>query len=299
LKNTVLTGLALMAFAGNSVLCRLALGEGLIDAAGFTSIRLLAGAIMLIFICLISLQRQKTEDTFYQPELIQLKGAVLLFVYAICFSYAYLILDTGTGALILFGSVQLTLITLTIINGKRPTVLECIGLALSFTGLLNLLMPTLGTPTLLGFVLMAISGISWALYTAAGQGSKNPMFETCKNFICCVPLVVVLNFFSFQPNLWTSQGVILAILSGAITSGIGYAIWYAVLPQLSALQAGVVQLLVPVVATLGGVVVLSEDFTARLLLALVLVTSGVLLVLKAKSQSLVKASDVRCDSTTK
>ena len=159
MKTLVLTSFALLAFAGNSVLCRIALGEGKIDAAGFTSIRLLAGAITLLF--LISSKQSGTFRQVIKPQIRQFKGAVLLFVYAIAFSYAYLQLDTGTGALILFGAVQLTLLFSSFVAGKRPSWLEWIGVILSFSGLVYLLLPAWGTPSLLGFVLMFISGLAW------------------------------------------------------------------------------------------------------------------------------------------
>lgn len=271
----VLTGLALLAFAGNSVLCRLALGGGLMDAAGFTSVRLVAGALTLAILCWVSTKNRFKWNRLFKPEFKNAKGAALLFTYAVSFSYAYVILDTGTGALILFGAVQITLLVASFVSGKRPILLEWLGLLLSFVGLVYLLFPAWGTPTLAGFVLMALSGLAWGLYTLVGKGSENPLLDTSKNFIWCTPLIVVLSLFTFQPNLWTSQGIILAAVSGALTSGLGYAIWYAVLPKLSLSQAGVLQLMVPVLAAMGGVLFAAEVLTIRLMVSAALVLGGI------------------------
>ncbi len=282
----LLTVLALLAFAGNSVLCRVALGGSLIDASGFTALRLLAGALTLLLLCWVSQKQGPALRDLFKPGIRHTQGAVLLFVYALSFSFAYMILDTGPGALILFGAVQLTLLAVSLFAGKRLIILEWLGVLLSFLGLIYLLLPTWGTPSFLGFILMALSGLAWGLYTVAGQGSKNALLETTKNFIWSVPLLVVLSLFSFQPNLWTTVGVFLAILSGALTSGIGYAIWYSVLPQLSTSQAGVLQLLVPILAAIGGVVFASEDLTLRLIVASFLVLSGIYLVIIGSRKSL-------------
>ncbi len=279
MKTILLTSLALLAFAGNSVLCRLALGGGLIDAAGFTSVRLLAGAITLVILSLLISKQSGKLVLLFKPSIRQFKGAVWLFTYTICFSYAYLVLDTGTGALILFGVVQLTLLVANFIAGKRLVFIEWLGLLMAFGGLVYLLLPAWGTPTLSGFLLMVLSGLAWGLYTLAGKGSASPLLETSKNFIGCIPLITVLGLISFEPSLWTKQGLILAVLSGALTSGVGYAIWYAVLPKLSLAQAGVLQLLVPVLAALGGVLFAAEVLSVRLMVSATLVLGGIYLVI--------------------
>ena len=281
MKTIVLTSLALFAFAGNSVLCRLALGSGLMDAAGFTSVRLLAGALTLALLFLVSSNQKNAFSQLFKLKNQQFKCAILLFTYAIAFSYAYLQLDTGTGALILFGAVQLTLLFSSFVAGKRPSWLEWFGVALSFFGLFYLLQPAWGTPSLRGFVLMFISGLAWGLYTLAGKSSNNSLLETSRNFIWCIPWLIVLNLFSFQPNLWTSQGLFLAVISGVLTSGVGYSIWYAVLPKLTTTQAGVLQLLVPVLAAFGGVLFAAEVLTLRLLISAALVLGGIYLVILA------------------
>lgn len=279
MKITLYTFLALLAFAGNSILCRLALGGGLIDAAGFTTVRLFSGAITLAVLWVISSRQQYALKPLFKFEYRQSIGAVLLFTYAICFSYAYVILDTGSGALVLFGTVQLTLLLAGFIRGKKPAWLEWFGVLLSFFGLVYLLYPAWGTPSLLGFALMTVSGMAWGFYTLAGKGSKSPLLETSRNFIGCIPLIIVFGLFTFKPTLWTSSGLILAVISGAVTSGVGYAIWYAVLPKLSTPQAGVLQLLVPILAALGGVVFAGEILTNRLIWSAVWVLGGVYLVI--------------------
>lgn len=278
MKTIVLTAFALLAFAGNSVLCRLALGESLIDPAGFTAIRLIAGAITLAFICIIILNNKGQKLSLFKPSIKQVKGSILLFIYAISFSFAYVVLETGAGALILFGSVQLTLFISSFLVGNRPRFVEWLGLMVSFSGLLYLLLPTWGTPNLFGFVLMVISGVAWGLYTLAGKGSTYPLIDTCRNFNGCLPLIIVLSLFTFQLNMWSSYGMLLAVISGALTSGVGYAVWYTVLPHLSVVQAGVLQLLVPILAAIGGIVFVSEALTAQLLIAALLVLGGVYLV---------------------
>lgn len=249
------------------------------DAAGFTAIRLVAGAATLaLFIVFLHQGPQGTGALFrFNPR--AWLGAVLLFVYALSFSAAYLLLETGSGALILFGSVQLTMLLAGFLSGQRPGLLEWLGVLLAFSGLIYLMVPAVGTPTLLGFVLMSISGVAWGFYTWAGKGSAQPLLDTGKNFIMTVPLVLVMCLVSFQPNLWTAQGVFLAVVSGALTSGVGYAIWYAVLPELKTSQAGVVQLMVPIIAAMGGVVFAGETMTSRLIMASALVLGGVYVVM--------------------
>lgn len=288
MKKILLTSLALLAFAGNSVLCRLALGEGLIDAAGFTTVRLLSGALTLMLLMVFFDKQSATSVKAFQPSGRSWLGALLLFVYAIGFSYAYVILETGMGALILFGAVQLTLLLASFFSGQRPGWWEWLGVLLAFSGLIYLMLPAWGSPNLLGFVLMTFSGLAWGLYTLAGQGSVLPLQETTKNFIYSVPWVVLLCLISFQPNLWISNGLWLAITSGALTSGVGYAIWYAVLPELKTSQAGVVQLLVPIIAAIGGVVFAGEALTVRLIVASLMVLGGVYVVMLAAARKSLK-----------
>jgi len=238
MKTVLFTSLALLAFAGNSILCRLALGDQAIDAASFTWIRLLSGVLFLIVILKI----------VNRPDVSVSKGSwkasFMLFVYAICFSLAYISLDTGMGALILFAAVQVTIIMIGLLSGNRLYFIEWLGTVVAFLGFIYLVLPGLSAPPLIGFILMSIAGVAWGFYTLAGKGSKYPLSDTTYNFIRTLPFVVVLVLITIQNSNLTSEGIVLAIISGGITSGIGYTVWYVALNGLSAIQAAVLQLLV-------------------------------------------------------
>ena len=290
IKIIACTTFALLAFAANSVLCRLALDENAIDAASFTVIRLISGIIVLISAVIISDKssqsstkqdtKQSTETKTSQKS--KSKGswlsAAMLFIYAVAFSFGYISLDTGTGALILFGAVQITMILAAMLSGSKLHFSEIIGLIIAFSGFVYLIIPTVATPSLTGFVLMTISGVAWALYTLKGKASKSPLNDTAYNFLKTSPFVLALIVFGFSNAHITIEGAILAVLSGAIASGVGYLIWYIALAGISVTQAAVVQLFVPVLAALGGVVFSSELITFRLINASVLVLGGVLIV---------------------
>lgn len=265
----------MIAFAANSVLCRLALGTHAIDAAAFTLLRLLSGAVVLFFITLLPTSGQPASKGSWS-------SALMLFLYAVSFSYAYLSLDTGTGALLLFGAVQITMITLSLFSGSRMHVAEWIGVVIAFTGFVYLVLPGITTPSALGFMLMTVAGIAWGIYTLKGRRSKNPLADTAYNFIRTMPLVLVLSFFTFSNMYYTQDGVVLALISGGITSGIGYTIWYIALGGLSVVQAAVLQLSVPVIAALGGVIFIAEAITLRLVLSALLVLGGILIVVLGK-----------------
>ncbi len=266
------TALALVAFAANSVLARMALEDGTIDAGGYTIVRLLSGATVLLV--LVGLDQRSTNVTT--------KGSwaagLMLFVYAITFSYAYISLDTGTGALILFGAVQITMILVALFRGYRPSPAEWAGLVLAFAGFVYLMLPGISTPSALGFLLMTVSGIAWGLYTLQGRRSKNPLADTAYNFLRTVPLVLVVLVITFADSNYSMRGVLLAVLSGGIASGLGYTMWYTALGGLSFTQAAVLQLLVPVIAAAGGVIFVSEAITWRLTVSAVLILTGILLV---------------------
>jgi len=270
-KTIIFTALALTAFAANSVLCRLALGDRTIDASGFTVVRLLSGAIVLFLIIKVKKKSGITTKGSWSASL-------MLFLYAITFSFAYITLDTGTGALILFGSVQITMILLSILSGNRLHITEWLGLVISFLGFLYLVLPGITTPSLPGFLLMTVAGIAWGIYTLKGRGSTSPLIDTAYNFLRTIPFVSILAVLTFNQMSYSSTGILLAVLSGAIASGIGYAIWYSALRGLSTAQAAVVQLLVPVIAALGGVIFVSEAITLRLTLSAILILGGILLV---------------------
>ena len=278
-----LTLLALVAFAANSVLCRLALGAGSIDAVSFTVIRLVAGALMLLAI--VALGRGREASSPSQPKGGAWRPPLLLFVYAICFSLAYISLDTGTGAVILFGTVQLTIILAALATGDRLHSFEWAGIAIAFGGLVYLMWPALSTPTLSGFVLMTLAGVAWGGYTLLGKGSQQPLRDTRDNFCRTWPWILGLlalalgwRWSSWEHWQLTVEGVFWASLSGALASGLGYTLWYMALRGLSATQAAVGQLTVPVIAALGGVVFVGERLGLRLVIALVLILGGIGLV---------------------
>ncbi len=286
IKIIACTIFALLAFAGNSVLCRLALDANTIDAASFTSIRLLSGIIILIIAVTLSKQPIQKPQITNQNET-HSKGswlsASMLFIYAVTFSYGYISLDTGTGALILFGAVQITMIIVSMISGNRLHFSEWIGLLLAFSGFVFLIVPSLSTPSLTGFILMTASGIAWGAYTLAGRHSTQPLVDTAYNFLRTTPFIVLLLIFTLQDYNITPEGVLLAALSGALASGIGYAVWYIALGGLSVTQAAVVQLFVPIVAALGGVIFTNELITLRLIQSSALVLGGILIVILGRN----------------
>lgn len=279
LSTFVFTAFALLAFAGNSILCRLALGEQSIDAGSFTVIRLLSGIISLALLWYLT-GGHKTVPGKQQTGRGSWSAALMLFIYALGFSYAYISLDTGTGALILFGAVQITMIMISLFRGTRLLWVEWLGLVLAFSGFVYLLLPVLNTPSLWGFILMSCAGIAWGIYTLIGRGSVNPLADTHFNFFRTLPLVVLTLIITLALDgaVFSVDGVLLAIVSGAVASGIGYAVWYRALSGLTAVQAAVLQLLVPVIAAAGGVVFTREVISVRLLIAALLVLGGILLV---------------------
>ena len=279
-KTIILTGLALIAFAANSVLCRLALDNEAIDASSFTVIRLLSGTIVLLII--ISTTRRNSRNTARTSTKGSWTASLMLFIYATTFSYAYISLDTGTGALILFGSVQITMILLSLISGTRLHITEWVGVVIAFAGFIYLILPGVTTPSVIGFTLMTVAGISWGIYTLKGRGSKSPLMDTAYNFFRTTPLVVLLAISTINNINYSSEGIILALLSGGITSGIGYTIWYIALGGLSSTQAAVLQLSVPVIAALGGIIFVSETITFRLTISAAMVLGGILIVVLGK-----------------
>ena len=270
MKTIFYTGFALIAFAFNSILCRLALQNGEIDAAGFTLIRLASGAVTLIIIYYFFAPKTAADEK---------RGnwfsAFFLFAYAICFSFAYVNLTTGIGALILFGSVQVTMIFVALLKGERPRMLEWFGLAGAFGGLIYLVFPGLTAPPLLSSALMAIAGSSWGFYTLRGRKSVNPLADTTGNFVRAAPLAVLAALPFIGQIHFSSKGIALAVLSGALASGVGYSIWYAALQFHTATRAAILQLSVPILAGFGGVILLAEAVSARLLTATVLIIGGI------------------------
>ncbi len=279
-KTILLTVLALLAFAGNSVLCRLALNDNIIDAASFTSIRLFSGAIFLLL--LISINVHKSPQKIINIKAGSWLSALFLFIYAGAFSYAYISLDTGIGALILFGSVQVTMILSDIFKGKKLLLAEWLGLIIAFIGLIILLMPSASAPSLTGFLLMAISGIAWGFYTLAGRGSKTPLVDTTNNFLRTLPFIGLLMLLTLSHIELSNEGILLAVMSGTVTSGLGYAIWYSALSGLTVKHAAIIQLSVPVIAAIGGVIFSNETINIELITSSFLVLGGVLTVIMGK-----------------
>ncbi|MGP9825160.1 EamA family transporter [Ectopseudomonas khazarica] len=276
-RTLLLTSLAMLAFAGNSLLCRLALRETAIDAASFTAVRLLAGACALWLLLQLRQNRQAPAGSW--------AGAVALFTYAAAFSFAYLQLDTGVGALLLFGAVQLSMLLWGLLRGERLGLCASLGTALATAGLLALLLPGASAPPLLAALLMLLAGIAWGAYSLLGRGQGNPLAVTAGNFLRATPLALLLALAVLPQLNWDGPGLFYALLSGALTSGVGYAIWYSALPGLHASQAATVQLSVPILAALGGSLLLSEALTLRLLLSAVAVLGGIALVLSARQRA--------------
>lgn len=275
-RTLVLTALAMAAFAGNSLLCRLALRQTGIDAATFTAIRLVSGAVVLWLIARRFRGTQAGGGNWL--------SAWALFAYAACFSFAYVSLPTGTGALLLFGAVQATMIGYGLWSGERLRLAQLAGLALAFGGLAGLLLPGVSAPPLGGSVLMLVAGMSWGIYSLRGKGAGDPTRVTAGNFLRAAPLAIALSLFMllFKGAALDAAGLWLALASGALTSGIGYAIWYTALPALKATSAASVQLSVPVIAALGGIAFLGEPVTLRLVLASAAILGGIALVVLQK-----------------
>ncbi|WP_342246513.1 DMT family transporter [Pseudomonas sp. OTU5201] len=275
-RTLLLTALAMLAFAGNSLLCRLALKETAIDAASFTAIRIASGALMLWL--LLRLRRSPLTSTG------NWRAALALFVYAAAFSYAYVQLDAGAGALLLFGAVQLCMVVFGLLRGERLNPQQALGFALATGGLVVLLLPGATAPPLVGGLLMLLAGLAWGAYTLLGRQAGVPLAATAGNFIRALPFAALLLLPFIGQLTLDLPGLIYALLSGALTSGIGYAIWYSALPGLGALQAASVQLSVPVLAAFGGALLLGETISLRLALVSLAVLGGIALVLRAKLQ---------------
>ena len=273
----VLTSLAMIAFAGNSLLCRAALKHTGIDAASFTTIRLISGSMMLWLIVRMGRGTQTGRGNWL--------SAIALFVYAAFLSYAYAGLTTAMGALLLFGAVQATMIGHGIWAGERLLKLQLVGLVIALAGLVGLLLPGLSAPPLFSSILMLASGVAWGVYSLRGKGAGDALRVTAGNFLRAAPIAAALSILMVNRTSLDSAGFWCAVASGALTSGIGYSIWYTVLPALKATKAATVQLSVPVIAALGGVVFLGEPITLRLLLASVAILGGIALVILEKQRA--------------
>lgn len=266
----------MFAFAGNSWLCRLALKNTGIDPASFTAIRLLSGALVLWLIVRLRNGEQQRKGTW--------RSALALFAYAACFSFAYTHLTAATGALLLFGAVQISMILYGWWRGERMGRQQRLGFTLACVGLIVLLLPGLTQPPLDDAVLMALAGVAWGIYSLRGRGIANPLAATADNFLRTVPMALLLSAFFLAHAAIDQVGIMYAVASGALASALGYSIWYAVLPHLTATRAATVQLSVPIIAALGGLPLLGESISLRLVMASVATLGGVGLVIAGKQR---------------
>jgi len=271
------TSASLLAFAANSILCRMALGGAHIDAASFSAIRLISGAVALFALVAIS----RTQISWKQHG--NRVSAMMLFLYVIAFSFAYLSLSAATGALILFGAVQITMVFGALRSGEAPGGMEWLGIVMAAAGLIYLLLPGLSAPSPTGAALMLISGMAWGIYSLRGRQKSKALANTTGNFIRTLPMIAVVGLISIPWMHASAEGVALAILSGALASGAGYAIWYMALKELSATRAAVVQLSVPVLTAIGGVIFLAESISGRLILSSIMILGGIWLTIISHS----------------
>ena len=276
LPTPALTVLALLAFAGNSLLCRLALTRTRIDPASFTVIRILAGAVTLLLVVRLRRTERVPRGSW--------ASALALFVYAAGFSFAYVGLTAGTGALLLFGAVQATMITIGLWRGERLHGVQPVGLALAYAGLVALVLPGLAAPPLASAALMVTAGMAWGVYSLRAKGGGDATAVTAGNFLRAVPMAAALGLAWSATRRIDGAGAAYAVASGALASGVGYAIWYSALRTLRATTAATVQLSVPVIAALGGVLLLRETLTLRLVLSGVAILGGVAVVVLARAR---------------
>ncbi len=272
----------MIAFASNSLLCRAALKQTSIDAASFTFVRVFSGAVVLWLVMNLRRMIRTTRDVGVGGNWI---SALALFLYAAGFSFAYVDVAAGTGALLLFGAVQATMILWGLHKGERLRAIQIVGLIVAMTGLVVLLFPGLSAPPLFGSILMLGAGVAWGIYSLRGKREKNPVTATTGNFVRAVPFAAAVSIIFLRWLDLDLAGVIYAIISGAITSGLGYVIWYSVLPSLKAASAATVQLSVPVLAAAGGILLLGEPLTLRYLLASVAILGGIALVVLEKNRA--------------
>jgi drug/metabolite transporter (DMT)-like permease len=280
MQTAIFTTVAMFAFAANSLLCRFALQRREIDPISFAAIRLVSGAIILAVIVRLRPERSS-------PSHADWLAASMLFAYVAFFSFAYLTLPAGTGALILFGAVQLTMLSVGLRSGEKFGYAAWLGLALAVAGLFYLVSPGIAAPPLLGAALMAIAGVAWGVYSLRGRSLTDPLAATAGNFARAALLAPLLSLlFIVNARAYAdAAGVVLGIASGALTSGIGYVIWYAALRKLSAMRAATVQLSVPLIAAFGGVVFLSEAITPRLTVASTAILGGIAMAMTSRSRN--------------
>lgn len=266
----------MIAFAANSVLCRMALKGTSLTPQEFTAIRLISGSLILFPIIL-----WKRKQIDFEPLKTFVKG-IPLFTYALFFSLAYTQIGAGVGALILFASVQITMVGISIYQGNRLNKIEWCGFLLAFGGLIYLLFPGLSSPPIMSATLMLVSGISWGIYSLLGKGVKDPIIATAKNFLVAGLLSCFLIIFTKFNIDYTGEGFLLAVVSGAVTSGLGYVLWYLTLRDITTTVASIVQLSVPIIAAFGGVLFISESLSIRLAVSTIIIFGGIFLTIKGK-----------------
>ena len=283
-SSLLFTPFALLMFAANSLLCRMALGAGAVDAATYATLRVVSGAIMLM---LIAGLRQQADGggsaRTHRPQWGDWWSALYLFLYLVPFSFAYNGLTTGTGALILFGCVQGTMLLAAWRWGERPSILQWSGLVIAMGGLVYLLLPGSEAPPPVPALLMAVAGAAWGLYSLRGRSAGDPLLRTAGNFARAVPMVVLVSMIAWPSHAMEWNGALLAMLSGAGASALGYVAWYAALKQLSSTRAASLQLVVPIIASAAGVLFLGESVGLRFGIAAILVLGGVGLTLHRSS----------------
>lgn len=265
------TAAAMVAFAANSLFCRIALAGGLLDAPSFATLRIASGALLLLWLV-------RARDDGRTREPIDWVGSISLAIYLLPFTLAYLTLDTGTGALLLFGSAQLTMLGMGLAHGERPAWSGWCGIAAAAAGFVWLLVPGAGAPPIVGGALMTVAGIAWGVFSLRGRLSAAPIASTARAFLFALPWVLLVNLALLRDVHWTLAGVSLAVASGTVASALGYIAWYTALPQLSAIAAGTVQLSVPVIAALGGTLFLGEQPSLRWLVCGAAILGGIALV---------------------
>jgi len=276
MRAAILTTITMIAFAANSLLCRAALATGSIDPYLFTLIRIGSGAVTLIAIVAISrADRPPAEGSW--PSGLALLG------YALAFSLAYVTLDAGTGALILFAAVQVTMIVGGLLRGERPPLQKWLGLFVAAGGMVYLVLPGVSAPDPVGAATMILSGVSWGVYSFRGRGSKAPTVATARNFGYALPMAAFASLAGWGAYHLEPRGTLLAIASGALASGLGYALWYRTLREITDTTAAIVQLSVPVIAAVGGIILLGEEASARLIIAGVVTLGGIALASTAKT----------------
>ncbi|MCB1540138.1 MAG: DMT family transporter [Rhodoblastus sp.] len=278
LRTVGLTAVAMLAFAANSILCRLALAHGAIDPASFTLVRIASGVITLWLILALSGRASAVRGSW--------RAGLALFAYAAAFSFAYITLSAGSGALLLFGAVQATMVTTGLVRGERLAGLQWIGFVTALGGLAALLAPGVSAPPIIGACLMLCAGVAWGAYSLFGRGATDPLAATGGNFLRALPmglvLLVIAAIFGLKGDM---SGIAYAILSGAVASGLGYSIWYAALPGLSSAQGASVQLSVPVITAVAGALMIGETITLRLALCSIAILGGIALVIGSRPKS--------------